>query len=54
MEKHSEMGVDAPKSQPNGVQEDMMVVDEPSIEKMAEAEDGWTVVPSRRSNGRKN
>lgn len=54
MEKHTEMGVDAPKSQPNGVQDDMMVVDEPLLGKTAEAEDGWTVVPSRRSKGRRN
>lgn len=54
MEKHIEMEDDTPKSQPNGVQDDMMVVDEPSIKKMAEAEDGWTIVPSRRNKGRKN
>ncbi|KAK1382745.1 pre-rRNA-processing protein TSR2-like [Heracleum sosnowskyi] len=53
-EKHTEMGVDASKSQPNGVQDDMMVVDEPLLEKTTEAQDGWTVVPSRRSKGRRN
>ena len=54
MERHTEMGVDVPKSQPDGVQNDMMVVDEPLIGKTAEAEDGWTVVPSRRSKGKRN
>ncbi|KAL8090189.1 uncharacterized protein LOC141695254 [Apium graveolens] len=54
VEKHTDMGVDALKSLPNGAQDDMMVVDEPLLKKTAEAEDGWTVVPSRRSKGRRN
>ncbi|KAL1827912.1 hypothetical protein ACET3Z_006324 [Daucus carota] len=43
VEKYTEMGVDVPKCQPDGVQDDMMVVDEPLIGKTAEAEDGFFV-----------
>lgn len=49
----TKMAVDAPESRPNINQNDMMV-EEPSPVKAAEAEDGWTVVSSRRSKGRRN
>ncbi|THG05988.1 hypothetical protein TEA_000246 [Camellia sinensis var. sinensis] len=44
----SEMVVDAPKSQSNMNNNDMMV-DEPRPNTAAEAEDGWTVVASKRN-----
>ncbi|XP_074361933.1 uncharacterized protein LOC141702139 [Apium graveolens] len=50
MEEHTETGVYSPKSLPNGSESDHMVVDEPVVE----AEDGWTVVPSRRNKGKRN
>ncbi|XP_057502281.1 pre-rRNA-processing protein TSR2-like [Actinidia eriantha] len=49
----SEKIVDAPQSQPNPNYKDMMV-DEPRQNVAAEADDGWTVVASRRNKGRGN
>lgn len=49
----TKMAVDAPESRPNINQNDMMV-EEPSPVKAAEADDGWTAVSSRRSKGRRN
>ncbi|WOH01559.1 hypothetical protein DCAR_0520943 [Daucus carota subsp. sativus] len=50
VEEHTETGVCSPKSQPNCIQSDHMIVDEP----LAGAEDGWTVVPSRWNKGKRN
>ncbi|GFY94807.1 hypothetical protein Acr_10g0001920 [Actinidia rufa] len=49
----SEKMVDAPQSQPNPNYKDM-IVDEPRQNVAAEADDGWTVVASRRNKGRGN
>ncbi|CAK9177615.1 unnamed protein product [Ilex paraguariensis] len=49
----SEMVIDNPESQPSLSEKDMMI-DEPRLSEVAEAEDGWTVVGSRRSRGRRN
>ncbi|CAA3014715.1 Hypothetical predicted protein [Olea europaea subsp. europaea] len=47
----TEMTVDDPDSSLN--KEDMMI-DEPRPREVAEVEDGWTVVASRRNKGRRN
>ncbi|XAR52506.1 hypothetical protein NMG60_11020627 [Bertholletia excelsa] len=47
----SEMVVDANEAQPNLPHKDM-VVDERKPNPMAEADDGWTVVSSRKNRGR--
>ncbi|CAI9755252.1 unnamed protein product [Fraxinus pennsylvanica] len=47
----TEMTVDAPDSSLN--KEDMMI-DEPRPQEVAEVEDGWTVVASKRNKGRRN
>lgn len=54
VEEHTETGFCCPKSQLDGVQSDHMIVDEPLRGKTVEADDGWTVVPSRRNKGKRN